>query len=109
VSNTIVPASPGFNALFLSQEALKIPRQFTYHPVVAWLLEPCEREDGEPHAIAWPICVSVDGSGYDFILSPDGKLEHTTGYTCDKIEEEFGYALDQEAMARRNRASIAQA
>ena len=36
-------------------------------------------------------------------------LEHLTGFTCGKMEEALGFALQQEEMARQNRASMAQA
>jgi hypothetical protein len=106
---TIVPAAPGFYALFLNPEELKIPRQFFCHAVTAWQIYRSEDVDGNVTAHSWPICAAENGGGYDFILQPNGSLVHVTGFTCETMESALGFALDQETMFRRNCASLAAA
>ena len=101
ISTTIMPAAPGFYALFLNPEGLKIPRQFFSHAVVAWQVSRFEDEGGEVTARAYPVCITENGDDYDFVLQPVGSLVHVTGFTTEKMEEALTFALDQEAMGRR--------
>ena len=94
----MIPAAAGFYALFTSPKDMPIPRRFFSYAVVAWRMEWVEI-DGEDHVAVSPVCVAENGSNYDAILQPDGKLVHCgTGFTSDSIEEMLAFELDQEDM-----------
>jgi hypothetical protein len=103
--STIIPAAPGFYALFLCPKELKIPRQFFRHAIVAWQVDTHEIE-GSDYTSANPVCTGENGNAYDFILDSDGSLVHQTGFTCNEAEVALSYALDQEAMGKHQQSNM---
>jgi hypothetical protein len=100
-TTAIIPATPGFYALFLSPRDLPIPRQFSRHAIVAWQVKMTEH-NGTDYSCVVPICTGDNGNAYDFILQPDGSLVHITGFTCNASEVALSYSLDQETMGAKS-------
>lgn len=72
---TVIPAQPGFFMLEVALDDSGIPIEFIKSPVVAWLIDPVDRDKGEEH---WAQAIlPVDcGVGHDAgaLLEPSGAV-----------------------------------